>query len=240
MSESVVREGAPPSVAVPQAEGRVEWLLIIAVLAVIGTGVRAIYFTPVDALQGAVQKVFYVHVPSAVIALYMAFALVALMSALFLWLKDLRFDRVAESAAEVGVVFTTACLTTGPIWAKAAWGTWWTWDARLTSTLFLWFIYVGYLVMRGAVEDRVMRARYSAVLGLLGALLIPFIHLSVNLFRTMHPMPILLKPSAPSLSSEILHTILLAIASFALLFVALLRIRYRLAVMRDAALAEGE
>ncbi|HEX5437669.1 MAG TPA: cytochrome c biogenesis protein CcsA [Gemmatimonadaceae bacterium] len=241
MSESVVRESAPPAMAPSTPKtGRIEWLLIVAILAVIGTGVRAIYFTPMDSLQGAVQKIFYVHVPSAFVALYMAFALVALMSALFLWLHDLRFDRVAESSAEVGVIFTTAVLCTGPIWAKAAWGTWWTWDARLTSTLFLWFMYVGYLVMRGAMQDRMMRARYSAVLGLLGALLIPFIHLSVYLFRTMHPRPIVLKPSAPSLPPDMLQTFLLALCSFALLFVALLRIRYRMAVARDALLEEND
>ena len=240
MSESVVRESSPAPVAVPSTHVGADWLLVVAILAVIGTAVRAIYFTPIDALQGAAQKIFYVHAPSAFVALYMAFALVALMSVLFLWLKDLRFDRVAESSAEVGVVFTTVVLTTGPIWGKAAWGTWWTWDARLTATLFLWFIYVGYLVLRGALDDRMMRARYCAVLGILGALLIPFIHLSVYLFRTLHPMPIVFKPSAPSLSAEMLHTFLLALGSFALLFIALLRIRYRLAVARDELAAQEE
>jgi heme exporter protein C len=132
-------------------------------------------------------------------------------------------------------VFTTVVLTTGPLWGKPIWGAYWTWDARLTLTLFLWFIYVAYLVLRGALEDREIRARYSAVLGILGALLIPFIHLSVYLFRTLHPQPILMKPSAPSLPGEMLTTLLLAFAAFTLLYVALLRARYRYAVTRDGA-----
>ncbi len=209
-------------------------LTIAAVVAIAITYIRAIFFTPLEALQGPAQKILYIHAPAAWVA-FMAFGLVAIASALYLWLREDRLDRIAESSAEVGVVFTTVVLTTGPLWGKPIWGAYWTWDARLTLTLFLWFIYVGYIVMRGAVEDRDMRARFSAVLGILGALLIPFIHLSVYLFRTLHPRPILMKPSAPSLPGEMLTTLLLAFASFTLLYVALLRARYRYAVTRDGA-----
>ena len=209
-------------------------LSIAALVAVVITYVRAIFFTPLEALQGPAQKILYVHAPAAWVA-FMAFGLVALVSILYLWLKEDRLDRIAEASAEVGVVFTTVVLTTGPLWGKPIWGAYWTWDARLTLTLFLWFVYVAYLVLRGAVEDKDMRARYSAVLGILGALLIPFIHLSVYLFRTLHPRPILMKPSAPSLPGEMLTTLLLAFASFTLLYVALLRARYRYAVERDNA-----
>jgi heme exporter protein C len=209
-------------------------LSIAAVVAIAVTYIRAIFFTPLEALQGPAQKILYVHAPAAWVA-FMAFALVAVASGLYLWLREDRLDRIAESSAEVGVIFTTVVLTTGPLWGKPVWGAYWTWDARLTLTLFLWFIYVAYLVMRGALEDRSMRARYSAVLGILGTLLIPFIHLSVYLFRTLHPQPILLKPSAPSLPGEMLRTLLLSLASFTLLYVALLRARYRYAVTRDGA-----
>ncbi len=201
-----------------------------------GTLIRAVFFTPVEATQGPAQKIFYVHAPAAWVA-FLAFGLVAISGGLYLWLRDPRLDRFAESSAEVGVVFTTVVLITGPLWGKPVWGTYWTWDARLTLTLFLWFIYVGYIVLRGAVDDHTMRARYSAVLGILGAMLIPFIHLSVYLFRTLHPRPILMKPSAPSLPSDMLVTLLLSFASFTLLYVALLVERYRLAADRDAALA---
>ena len=209
-------------------------LTIAAVIAVVVTYIRAIFFTPIEAVQGPVQKIFYIHAPAAWVA-FLAFGLVAIASVLYLWLREERLDRIAESSAEVGVMFTTVVLTTGPLWGRPVWGAYWTWDARLTLTLFLWFIYVGYLVMRGALDDRAMRARYSAVLGILGALLIPFIHLSVYLFRTLHPKPIVMKPSAPSLPGEMLVTLLLAFASFTLLYVALLRARYRYAVTRDGA-----
>ena len=213
--------------------GGVDWLLALAVLAVAAVMVRALWFTPVEAMQGPAQKIFYVHVPSAFVGLYVGLPLVALASGVYLWLRDDRLDRLAESAAEVSLVFMTVVLATGPLWGKPIWGTWWTWDARLTLTLFLWFVVVGYLVLRGAVEDRAQRARYSAVLGLLTVLLVPFIHLSVYLFRTLHPQPIVLKPSAPSLPPEMQATLFLGLGAFFLLYVALLRARLRYAAERE-------
>ncbi len=205
-------------------------LLLAASAAVAAVFVRAVRFTPVELRQGPAQKIFYVHAPAAWVA-FLAFSVVALAGVLYLWLRDPRLDRIAESSAEVGLVFNTVVLVTGPLWAKPVWGTWWTWDARLTLTLFLWLIYLGYVVLRGAIDDREMRARYASVLGVLGALLIPFIHLSVYLFRTLHPQPIVLKPSAPSLPGEMLTTLLLSFLAFTLLYIALVRSRYRLATL---------
>ncbi len=241
MTDSATRE--PVSTDIAPDAGRAparatfDWLFVVAVMLVIATFIRAIYFTPIEALQGPAQKIYYVHPPSAWVA-FLAFGVVALASIGYLWMKDLRLDRLAESSAEVGVVFTTITLMTGSLWGKPIWGTWWTWDARLTSTLFLWFIYVGYLILRGAIEEPGMRARYSAVLGILGSLLIPFIHLSVYLFRTLHPMPIIGKPSKPSLPNDMLATFLMAFCSFTVLYAALLRARYRLATDRAALEAE--
>ena len=233
----------PPSGSAARAPSRVhrpvlDWTFWAAAALTCATFVRAVAFTPVEATQGPAQKIFYVHLPAAWVA-FLAFFIVALTSAVYLWLRDERLDLVAASSAEVGVVFTTVVLVTGPLWGRPVWGTWWTWDARLTSTLFLWLIYLGYLVLRGAVDDRAMRARFSAVLGILGALLIPFIHLSVYLFRTLHPMPIVGKPGRPNLPSEMLTTLLLALASFTLLYAAMLRARYRLAVQQAALEQEG-
>lgn len=225
---------APPDAPRALVDG---WL-IAAALAVAAVYVRVVRFTPAEATQGLAQKIYYLHLPAALNA-YIAFGVVAVTSVVYLWLRDPRADRVAESSAEVGLLFTTVVLTTGPIWAKPIWGTWWTWDARLTLTLFLWFIYAGYLVLRGAVTEPEMRARYSAVLGILGALLIPFIHMSVYLFRTLHPMPIVLKPDPPSLPPEMLRTLLFSFGAFVLVYIALLRSRYGLSVER-AQLEERE
>lgn len=219
---------------------KIPWLPAVAALAVVGTVIRVVSFTPLEAKQGAAQKIYYIHVPAAWVA-FLAFGLVAIASGVFLWVRDQRLDRFAESSAEVGVIFTTVVLITGPLWAKPIWGTYWTWwDVRLVSTLFLWFIYVSYIVLRGAVESPELRARYSAVLGILGALLIPFIHLSVYLFATMHPMPIIGKPDRPSLPNEMLLTFFISFVSFTLLYAAFVRSRYRYAVERDTILAAAK
>jgi heme exporter protein C len=192
----------------------------------------ALGFTPIEARQGLAQKIFYLHVPAAWSAL-LAFSLVGVASILYLWLHDPRLDRFAAASAEVGLVFSAVMLTTGPIWAKPIWGTWWTWDARLTLTLFLFFLFVGYLALRAAVSEPRERARFSAVVGILGMLLVPFIHLSVYLFRTLHPQPIVLKPSAPSLPPEMLRTLLISTLVFTVLYLGLVTFRYGLALAQD-------
>ncbi len=206
---------------------------LAALLGLAGVYVLALRFTPVELRQGPAQKIFYLHVPAAWSAL-IAFSLVGVTSALYLWLHDPRLDRFAASSAEVGVAFSAVMLTTGPIWAKPIWGTWWTWDARLTLTLFLFFLFIGYLALRASVHDPEERARFSAVVGILGMLLVPFIHLSVYLFRTLHPQPIVLKPSAPSLPPEMLRTLLVSTAVFTLLYVGLVTLRYALALAEEA------
>jgi len=198
-----------------------------------GVFVLALGFTPVEARQGLAQKIFYLHVPAAWAAL-LAFSLVGFASILYLWLKDPRLDRFAAASAEVGVVFSGVMLTTGPIWAKPIWGTWWTWDARLTLTLFVFFLFIGYLALRAAVHDAAERARFSAVVGILGLLLVPFIHLSVYLFRTLHPQPIVLKPSAPSLPPEMLTTLLVSTLVFTVLYAGFVSARYGLALSDEA------
>jgi heme exporter protein C len=206
---------------------RGRWVTVIALLLLGGVYVRALVFTPEERLQGLAQKIYYVHVPSAWSAM-LAMGLLGLASILFLFLKDPRYDRFAAASAEVGTAFSLVMLTTGPLWAKPIWGTWWTWDARLTLTLMMFFMFVGYLVLRGAVTDPALRARYSAVLGICGLVLLPFIHLSVYLFRTLHPMPIVLKPSAPSAPPAMVITLLSSFAVFTLLYVGFVMQRYAL------------
>jgi heme exporter protein C len=222
--------------AIPKAERALKrsgvWMAV-GLLLVAAVYVRALVFTPEEATQGLAQKIFYIHAPSAWVA-FLAFGVVGVCSAIYLFVKDPRLDLLAASSAEVGTVFTTVVLVTGPIWGKTIWGAWWTWDARLTSTLFLYFIYLAYLVLRSAVEEPGRRGRYSAVLGILGALLVPFIHVSVYLFRTLHPMPVVLRPGKPELPGTMLLTLLSSFAVFTIFYLALLARRYAWARLVDA------
>ncbi|HZC79927.1 MAG TPA: cytochrome c biogenesis protein CcsA [Ktedonobacterales bacterium] len=207
------------------------WITVIGLVLLAGVYVRALSFTPIEQSQGLAQKIFYLHVPAAIWA-EMAMILVGLSSVFYLFTKDPRLDRFAASSAEVGTVFCAIVLTTGPIWGKPIWGTWWTWDARLTSTLFLFFLLAGYQVLRGAVTDGGLRARYSAVLGICAVVLVGFIHLSVYLFPTLHPQPIVLKPSKPSLPAEMLLTLALSFGVFVLLYIGFVMQRYAIATRR--------
>ena len=210
-------------------------ITLLGLLGLAGVYVRVLMFTPVERFQGLAQKIFYLHVPAATHALA-AFSITGLLSIGYLWLKDGRLDRAAEASAEVGVAFSVVMLTTGPLWGKPVWGTWWSWDARLTSTLFIFLLFVGYLILRGAIMDPDQRARFSAVLGILGLALVPFIHLTVYLFRTLHPQPVLIKPSAPSMPGEMLATVLLSLGVFTVLYLGFVIQRYAmagLAAIRD-------
>ena len=187
----------------------------------------ALQFTPTERFQGLPQKIFYIHVPAAWCAL-LAFSVVGVASILYLWLRDPRLDLFAESAAEVGIVFSLVMLTTGPLWGKPIWGTYWTWDARLTFTLLLFFLFLGYRALRSAMHDPAERARYSAVVGILGMVLVPFVHLTVYLFPTLHPQPVVLKPSTPSLPWVMLRTLFLSLGAFTILLLGFLVTRYGL------------
>jgi heme exporter protein C len=189
----------------------------------------AIWYAPMERTMGDAQRIFYFHVPSAWVA-FLAFFIVFVASLMYLWREERRWDAVAQSAAEIGVVFATLVLFTGPIWAKKAWGTFWVWDARLTTTLVLWMIYIGYLMLRGTAEgDR--RARFAAVLGIIGFLDVPIIYLSVTWWRTQHPTLVVSEPGG--LMPEMTQTLMAALLSFTLLFVFLLIQRVRLEQTRD-------
>ncbi len=208
---------------------------IVTALALVGFAgiyVRALAFTPVERFQGPAQKIFYVHAPVAWAAL-LAFSVTGLLSLLYLILRDRKLDLMASASAEVGVALAVVMLVTGPLWGKPVWGTWWTWDARLTSTLFTFLLFVGYLVLRGAIADSELRARFSAVLGVLALVLVPFIHVTVYWFRTLHPEPVLLKPEAPSLPGAMLVTLLSSVAVCTVMYVGFIMMRYALAVLHD-------
>jgi heme exporter protein C len=160
-----------------------------ALLAGMGAAWAALVLgAPIDSVQGVVQKILYVHVPCA-FASYLGFAVTGVCSALYLWKHDERYDRVALSSAEVGVLFCTLVIVTGPIWAKGTWGHWWSWDPRLTVTLLQWFVYLSYLLLRSFTEGSTRTARFAAVYGIVGVLAVPLNYFAIDLFggAAMHP-----------------------------------------------------
>jgi heme exporter protein C len=160
----------------------------IAALGLLAVWLTLVVRAPEDAIQGVIQKILYVHVP-AVFSAYLGFIVTALAGLAYLRSEDERWDRLAASAAEVGVVFCTVFLATGPLWAKGTWGRWWSWDLRLTLTLLLWFIYLAYLLLRGFTEGSSRGARFAAVYGLAGLLVIPLNYFAIDLAggRSIHP-----------------------------------------------------
>jgi heme exporter protein C len=186
---------------------------------------------PPDAVQGDVQRIMYLHVPSIVTA-YVAFFVVFCTSVLYLWKRDLRFDAVAVASAEIGVVLTGITLATGSIWGKSTWGVWWTWDARLTLTAILFTIYVGYLMLRSFAEDPRAGARYGAVLAILGFLDIPLNHFAVYWWRTLHQPSSIIRPGGPSVASTMLVPLAINFVGLVLLYMYLLLERVRLERIR--------
>ena len=188
--------------------------------------VGAVVVAPREAIEGEVQRIFYIHVPSA-LAAYLCFFVVFVAAIALLWTRDLRFDAVARAAAGVGVLFTALTLATGAIWGKPIWGVWWAWDARLTSTLVLLLIYSGYLLAR-SLSDRtdVQAARYAAVFAIIGFVDIPIVNLSVRWWRTLHPDPIVTRlPGTQTLPDSMLAVLVLGVVAITLLALWLMALR---------------
>jgi heme exporter protein C len=188
-------------------------------------------YVPTEQVQGIVQRIFYFHVSSA-LTMFLAFFVVFIASIIYLWKRVTWWDNVAASAAEIGVVFCTLVLLTGPIWARPIWGAWWSWDPTLTLTLVLWLIYVAYLMLRADAYDE-RRTRFAAVVGIIGFVDVPIIRWSVEKWRTIHPKPVVLQEGGSTgLPPSMLFTFFICIAAFILLFFYLLRERVALAQSR--------
>lgn len=194
--------------------------------------------SPADEVQGDLVRMLYIHVPSVIVA-YTAFLLTMVSTIGYLIKRDLRWDHWAGASAEVGVVFLSVTLATGMIWGKPVWGVWWTWDARLTLTALLFFVYVGYLGLRRTIIDPELRARRSAILGVLAVALIPVVHFSVTWWRTLHQAPTLLRPGEPQIDGPLLAAELIGIAAFLIVFSALMRRRVALAAIEARLHAVG-
>ncbi|MFQ5443412.1 MAG: cytochrome c biogenesis protein CcsA [Nitrospinales bacterium] len=207
------------------------WLTAV----VFAAAIFAIFvYVPTEKTEGPVQRIMYFHIPAAWISFF-AFFIVFMSSILFLWKKEREWDIYALCSAEIGIVFCSLVLITGPIWAKPIWGTWWVWDARLTSTLVLWLIYVAYLMLRGQTEVQSVRARYAAVVGIAGFLDIPVIHFSVLWWRTFHPQPKMISAEGlgKGMDPSMLTTLMISLAAFTLLYFWLMGQRIQIEKMKD-------
>ncbi len=219
------------------------WLLTLAVAALIAAaGYAALFLAPTERTMGLIQRIFYFHVPSAWTA-FVAFFVAFVANIAYLLRRAPKWDGLGVSAVEVGLAFCTCVLITGPIWAKPVWGIWWTWDARLTSTFVLWVLYVSYLLLRTLVSEAERRAIVSAVFGIFAFLDVPLVYMSIRLWRTQHPQPVIAGGARSGLDPQMLRVFLICWAALLALMILLLRQRYRLEALRqevEEMIIEGE
>ena len=202
-------------------------LLLLSGVSMVGALYLVFLYAPTDRNLGISQRIFYFHVSMAWVG-FLAFFWVLVGSVGYLWKRSQKMDRLAYSSAEIGVVFTTLMLITGVLWAKPAWGVWWTWDPKLTTSLILWLLYVAYLMLRAYSPRGDQGARFAAVLGIIGFVDVPIIYLSVVWWRTVHP-PVVLGPVAEGSLEPSMRMVLMACTvAFTLLFAYLLMDRQAL------------
>ncbi len=211
-------------------------LVGLSVLAV-PAGLAVAIASPPDRVQGGFVRIMYVHVPSAWLA-FLAFGVTSLASIIWLVRRTPRWDRLAASSVEVGVLFTGIALLTGMIWGRPVWGVWWDWlDARLMSTAIMFFVYLGYLALRRASPGPEERARRSAALGVVAFIQVPIVYFSVNLFRTLHQTQSI-RPGGATMDEAMVVALLVNLGVFTVLYLTLLLWRIDLARLEERAEAE--
>ena len=217
---------ASPPIFCRLAGRLIPWLSIASGLLFIYGLVGGLFLAPPDYQQGDAFRIIYIHVPCAAMSLgiYMA---MAFSGVLYLVWKIKIADRVAQASAGLGALFTSLALITGSIWGRPMWGTWWIWDARLSSELILFFLYMGYIALRSAIPDRSRAAQAGAVLTLVGIVDIPIIHYSVTWWHTLHQGPTIFKLEAPSMVPSMLYPLLAMLCAFVLYYLALVLYKVR-------------
>jgi heme exporter protein C len=196
------------------------------------TALVALFVVPADAAQGDVQRLMYVHVPAAWLA-FLSFGVVFLASVGYLKTGRIMWDRIAVSSAEIGVQFCALTIVLGSLWGRPVWGTWWTWDPRLTTTALLLLIYAGYLSLRKVADSPARRARWSAVIGVIGFVDVPIVHMSVVWWRSLHQQATVLRPGAPTIAGSMLATLLLSFLVFSVAYGYLMAVRLRVGRLED-------
>ena len=214
---------------------------VLGIAAAVGLAISAVLslvVAPPDAVQGQVQRLMYVHVPAAWLA-YLAFGVVFIASAAYLKTGKTRWDRLAVASAEVGVLFTALTIVIGSLWGKPVWGTWWTWDPRLTTTAVMLLIYLGYLALRQMADNPGRRARWAAVVGVVGFVDVPIVHMSVTWWRGLHQAPTVLRPGAPTIAGSMLVALLFGVVAFTVLYTYLIALRLRVGRLEERAASQA-
>ena len=207
------------------------WATVVGLAA---TALLGLFMVPPDAYQGDVQRLMYVHVPAAWLA-YVSFGVVFVASIAYLRTGRIRWDRIAVSSAEIGVQFCALTIVLGALWGRPVWGAWWTWDPRLTTTAVLLLIYVGYLSLRRVADSPSRRAHWSAVVGVVGFVDVPIVHMSVVWWRSLHQEATVIRPGAPTMAGSMLATLLVAFVAFSLAYGYLMAVRTRVGRVEDRA-----
>lgn len=205
---------------------RTRWLEFVALIVMIAAVVRAVT-VQADVTQGDVQRIMYVHVPAAWLA-FLAFGVTVVGSVAWLRTRERKWDRLAASSAEIGVVFTGLAILAGMIWARPVWGQFWTWEPRLVTTALLFFVYLGYLALRRAVIDPIQRARRAAIMGIVAFIQIPIVYQSVNWWRSLHQTS-----SRNSIDGPLRVTLWLGVLAFTVAYAVMLTRRLELARLED-------
>ena len=213
-------------------------LRLAGIVGALAATAMALLWAPPDSVQGEVQRIMYVHVPSAWIA-FLAFFVVCLASVGWLWTRRWIFDAIAVASAEIGVLLTGLTLVAGSLWAKPTWGVWWTWEPRLLTTAVMFVMYVGYLLLRSLSPDPERRATRAAVVGIVAVVNVPIVHLSVTWMNALHQLPSVLRPGGPALDDRMLATLLVGVAAFSLIYAWLMVERVAIESARQTRLLEA-
>lgn len=214
---------------------RSPWIPALLAFALIGAATYSIFWVaPLESTMREIQKIFYFHVACAWTS-FAAFFVVFVANVAYLAKRQMKWDWLGVAAAEVGVVFCTVVLITGPLWAKPVWGIWWTWDARLTSTFVLWLMYLSYLLLRTLMDDATRRATVCAVFGIFAFLDVPLVYFSIRIWRTQHPQPVIAGGEGSGLDPAMRQVLYFSVVAMLFLMALMIRQRYRLEAVRHAA-----
>jgi heme exporter protein C len=206
-------------------------LAVVVVALMCCAAYAALFIAPTESKMGTVQRIFYLHAPSGMVAL-LSFFVCFIGNLAYVFKRQPKWDWLGISAAEVGMAFCTVLIITGPIWAHPAWGIWWTWDARLTLTFVLWLLYIAYLLLRTLVEDPDRRALVSAIYGIFAFIDVPLVYGSIRWWRTQHPQPVIMGGPGSGLEPTMRKVFWFWVVNLVVLMIFLIRERYRLEAMR--------